>query len=200
VPFSNLIARRTRGVDLRSVGTGTVSGTGLYAVAGFGPLAAAGILDVAKGSIGPMLAGRPRPALGALAAGAAIVGHDWSPFLDGAGGRGLSPAIGALAVTAPAGSALLLAGMTAGRLGGETALGTLLADVALVPVVRRVHGRGAAWTAAAVLIPMLVKRLAGNGPPLQKTPTVYLRRFLLDRDQWKPLPRQGRGRDGSAAS
>ena len=61
VPFSNLTARRTRGVDLRDVGNGTVSGTALYQVAGFGPLALGGVLDVAKGAVGPLLAGRDRP-------------------------------------------------------------------------------------------------------------------------------------------
>lgn len=34
IPFSNLAARRARGVDLRRVGTGTVSGSALYRVAG----------------------------------------------------------------------------------------------------------------------------------------------------------------------
>jgi glycerol-3-phosphate acyltransferase PlsY len=42
VPFSGLAARLVAGVDLRDHGTGTVSGTGLYEVAGFVPLALAG--------------------------------------------------------------------------------------------------------------------------------------------------------------
>ena len=37
IPFSNLAARVRAGVDLRDVGTGTVSGTALFDVAGFGP-------------------------------------------------------------------------------------------------------------------------------------------------------------------
>src|SRR5438093_3199320 len=94
IPFSYVAGRRARGVDLRTVGSGTVSGTALYRVAGFGPLAAAGVLDVAKGSVGPLLASRNRPGLAALAGGAAVVGHNWSPLLRGAGGRGISPAIG----------------------------------------------------------------------------------------------------------
>ena len=52
-------------VDLRDVGNGTVSGTSLYRVAGFGPLALAGIADIAKATIGPLLAGSDRPALAA---------------------------------------------------------------------------------------------------------------------------------------
>ena len=87
IPFSNLVARRVRNVDLRSVGGGTVSGTSLYEIAGFGPLAVAGICDLGKGALGPVLAGPDRPVLSAVAAGAAVAGHDWSPFLGGAVGQ-----------------------------------------------------------------------------------------------------------------
>jgi len=165
VPFSNLAARLLRGVDLREIGTGTVSGTGLYRVAGFGPLAVAGSLDVAKGAVGPLLAGRDRPVLAALAGGAAVAGHDWSPFLGFAGGRGISPALGALAVNAPAGVAVLGLGLAGGRLARRTSLGCFLAYLALVPVLARVHGRRGALAGAAVLVPIVAKRLAGNAPP-----------------------------------
>src|SRR5436190_14384415 len=84
VPFSYLFARRLRGVDLRHTGTGTVSGTGLYRVAGFGPLAVAGVLDVAKGAFAVLIAGPGRPGLAAAAGGAAVIGHNWSVFLRGA--------------------------------------------------------------------------------------------------------------------
>src|SRR5713226_6576931 len=124
IPFSYVAARRARGVDLRRVGTGTVSGTSLYRVAGFGPLAVAGVLDVAKGAAGPALAtAAGHPALAALAGGAAVAGHNWSPFLRGAGGRGLSPALGALLVVAWPGTVLLLAGMALGRIVRETGIG-----------------------------------------------------------------------------
>src|SRR5207248_6480030 len=75
IPFSNLMAKQRRGVDLRTVGSGTVSGTSLYEVAGFGALALAGICDVVKGAVGPALAGRDRPALQAVACAAAVAGH-----------------------------------------------------------------------------------------------------------------------------
>jgi acyl phosphate:glycerol-3-phosphate acyltransferase len=181
IPFSWIAARTLRGVDLREHGTGTVSGTGLWEVSGLTPLITMGVLEVAKGSVGPLLAGpRQRPELAALAAGAAVAGHNWSPFLRGAGGRGISPAIGALAVTAPPGTLVLLAGLAAGRLGGETAIGALAADAALFPVVRRFGGTHAGHAALAVLVPMLAKRLLGNhrAPSRQ----AYLWRLLLDRD------------------
>src|SRR5581483_11583352 len=59
VPFSNVLAARVSGVDLREVGSGTVSGTGLYRVAGFLPLVVAGILDVAKGALVALVARAP---------------------------------------------------------------------------------------------------------------------------------------------
>lgn len=165
LPLTNLAARRLRGVDLRSTGSGTVSGTALYRLAGFGPLAAVGTLEVAKGTVGPALAGGGRPATAALAAAAAVVGHNWSPLLRGAGGRGLSPGIGALLVVAPEGAALVLSGMTLGRLMGETALGTFIALVALGPVLTVTRGGRGLADAAAVAAPIVAKRILGNGRP-----------------------------------
>jgi glycerol-3-phosphate acyltransferase PlsY len=184
IPFSNIAARLTRGVDLRGVDNGTVSGSSLYRVAGFGPLAAAGVLEVGKGAVGPLIAGRDHPVAAALAAGLCVAGHNWSPFLRGAGGRGLSPAIGALGVAAWPGSLVLLAGMAGGKIVGQAAPGSLLAQAALIPVLARARGRRGALFGAAVLAPMVVKRLLGNAPVVGRRPgRVYLTRLLLDRDE-----------------
>jgi acyl phosphate:glycerol-3-phosphate acyltransferase len=188
VPFSNIVAKKRAGVDLRVVGNGTVSGSGLYEVAGTGPLVVVGLFELAKGAIGPWLAGPGHPLARALAGAAAVAGHNWSPFLGGAGGRGISPAIGALLVTAPAGSGLLLAGLALGKLAGETALGSFIADVLLVPVVTRVHGRHGGMAALAVLVPIVAKRLLGNAPPSRPVPSAYLYRLIFDRDtRRKPI-------------
>ncbi len=181
VPFSQLAARRRR-VDLRTYGSGTVSGTALFEVAGFAPLAVFGILEVGKGAVGPLLAGRDRPALGAVAGGASVAGHNWSPWLRGAGGRGVSPAVGALLPRHPVGSALLLGGMAAGRLAGETAIGTIVADALLVHVLGRTGGRDGRRAALAVLVPMIAKRLAGNRRPAGSGRSVWFWRLLYDRD------------------
>lgn len=183
IPFSQITARLTRGVDLRTVGSGTVSGTALHRVAGFGPLAAAGVLEVGKGAVGPLLAGRDRPRLAAVAAASAVAGHNWSPFLRGAGGRGISPATGAMLTAAPAGSAVLLGGMAVGRIAGETAVGSLIADLALVPIARRAHGDRGRWFGVAVLAPMIVKRVVGNGGLRGESPKVLINRLLFDRDR-----------------
>lgn len=179
IPFSNLTARLVRGVDLRAVGNGTVSGTGLYRVAGTGPLVLAGILDVAKGTAGPLLLGREHPLAG-LAVGLAVAGHNWSPFLRFAGGRGFSVAMGGLAVLAWQGAALLLTGLALGRLLHQTALVGGMA-VALLPVVLgAVDGTRGLATGLLLLGVMAAKRLAGNAPARGRD--AYLSRLLYDRD------------------
>jgi len=183
VPFSNLVAHQRASVDLRDVGTGTVSGSGLLEVAGFGPLAVAGLAEVAKGAVGPLLAGRDRPALAALASAAAVCGHNWSIWLGGAGGRGISPAIGALLVCHRPGAVTLLAGLSF-RAVRATGLGGFLADVAVVPVLARTGGRPGAIIGAAVVIPMLTKRLLGNRPPTTRDLATYGARLVFDRDEW----------------
>jgi glycerol-3-phosphate acyltransferase PlsY len=201
VPFSGLAARVIAGVDLRRLGSGTVSGTGLYEVSGFGPLAVAGSLDVAKGAIGPLLAGRDRPNLAALAAAAAITGHNWSPLLGGAGGRGISPALGSTLVVAPEGAAVLAAGLGGGKLLHQTGLGCLVALVGLVPILVRRHGWRGGLTAACVAGPIIAKRLAGNEAPSREgRRRVLLSRLLFDRDPPSIAPRHGEatGRRGRA--
>ncbi|MBI2168806.1 MAG: glycerol-3-phosphate acyltransferase [Actinobacteria bacterium] len=183
IPFSNLFARRARGVDLRDVGTGTVSGTALYEVAGFVPLALAGILDVAKGSLGVLLAGRgDHPLAAALAGGAAVAGHNWSPFLKGAGGRGISPALGAFLAWHWPGTIVLAIGVAVGRLVRQTGLGSFLADLALVPALAGLRGADAAWAGAAVLLPLLAKRVIGNDRPVDRPLQTYAHRLVFDND------------------
>jgi glycerol-3-phosphate acyltransferase PlsY len=182
IPSSYIAARRRAQVDLRDVGTGTVSGTSLYRVAGFGPLALAGIADIAKATVGPLLAGPDRPVLAACAGGAAVAGHNWSPFLRGAGGRGFAPSLGALGVQAWPAVPLLLGGLVAGKAFRQTGLGGFLATCALVPVLSRTNGKRGAFAGACVVAPMWAKRLAGNAPPAEPTLRAYARRLLFDED------------------
>lgn len=139
------------------------------------------MLDVGKGAVGPLLVGRRRPVAAALVCGLAVAGHNWSPLLRGAGGRGISPAMGALAVVAWPGTAVPLGGLAA----GQTALGALAAQAGLVPLLAATRGRRGLLAGMAVLVPLLAKRLVGNGPPATgaRPARVYLARLLYDRDQ-----------------
>lgn len=183
IPFSNLLAQSVSGTDLRSVGSGTVSGTALYRVAGFASLAVGGIMDVAKATPGVLVAGSA-PVVGALAAGAAVAGHNWSPFLRGAGGRGVSPAMGALAIVHWPGAVVLLAGLAVGRAVRQTGLVSFGAMVALPLLALWWGGRDAALAGAAVVTPMLLKRLTANNtvPPPGRRARVAVQRLLCDND------------------
>lgn len=182
VPFTNIASVRLTGTDLRRTGTGTVSGSGLYRVAGFRALAGTGLLEVGKGALGPLVATRRRPVLAATAGTGAIVGHNFSPFLRGAGGRGLAPALGVTLVLAPEGCGVLLAGLGAGRCVRNSGLGCFLAYLALGPVLYTTRGRAGLALAAATVSPLLIKRVAGNRPPARRRPGVYLRRLVYDHD------------------
>lgn len=181
IPFAGLVARLARDVDLRTVDTGTVSGTGLYRVAGWQLLFLGGTLDLAKGMAAVLLVEPRARGLRSLAGIATVAGHNWSVFLSGAGGRGLSPALGVTTVLAPEATAVLGAGLAAGRLSGETALGSFVAQ-ALMPVVLGRRGKTGVALGLGLTGVMWAKRLAGNEPPAEPGLAVYLRRLLYDRD------------------
>ena len=197
VPVANLASKALRGVDLRDVGNGTVSGTGLYSVAGFAPLAAAGCLELAKGAAGPLIAGRARPMLRAASAGAAVTGHNWSPFLRFSGGRGLSVAMGAMLAFAPEGSAIIGAGLAIGRLSDETGLGSFAAVAALPLLLARSRGRAGGVAGVVIAAPIVAKRLAGNGWPAKSRARVYLNRLLFDSDTHATEPAEGVPSEGT---
>ncbi|MGH9030176.1 MAG: glycerol-3-phosphate acyltransferase [Acidimicrobiales bacterium] len=183
VPFSGLAARLLADVDLRDRGSGTVSGTGLYEVAGFGPLAVAGSLEVAVGALGPLLAGRDRPFLGAASSGLAVAGHNWSPFLSGAGGRGISTVLGATLPLAPEGTVVMGAGLGLGRLAHRTALGCFVGLVVMLIVLARRRGLVGAFSALCLITPVLVKRLLGNRPPESwGSSRLLVNRLIFDSD------------------
>ncbi len=182
IPVANVIATRARGVDLREEGTGTVSGTGLYRVAGFRWLVVGGALDVAKGAVAPLLAGTGRPTVAAVAGGLAIAGHNWSPFLRGHGGRGIGPALGALAVNAWPGVPILVGPWLLGRAAKQSGVGALVGQILLTPVLALLDGWPGALVGGAVAFPMLVKRVTSNGAPAVRSWRVYAHRLAFDRD------------------
>lgn len=159
-----------------------MSGTGLYAAAGFGPLAFAGVIELAKGACGPLLAGRERKGLRAGATALAIVGHNWSPVLSGQGGRGVSLALGATAVAAPEGAVLLVGGLAVGKLAHATGVGTFVALGALPLLLEATRGRDGALFGAAVVLPILAKRLLGNDGRLPSGRAQLAARLFLDRE------------------
>lgn len=181
IPFSGWLARLARGVDLRGIDSGTVSGTGLYRVAGWKLLFVGGALDVAKGMVAVLVVDRTSARVRDVAVLAVVAGHNWSPWLGGAGGRGISAALGATAVHAPEATVALGAGLAAGKLTGQTGLGSFVAQASL-PVVLGRRGTAGRVLGVGLVAVMWAKRLLGNRPPRQPSPSVYLRRLLFDHD------------------
>lgn len=182
IPLAGLTARIARKVDLREVESGTVSGTGLYRVAGWKWLFFGGALDLAKGAGAVLLVNPERQSLRSLAGIAVVAGHNWSAYLGGSGGRGLSPALGATVVHAPEGTVVLGLGLAAGKLTGHTGLGSFIAQAALPFVLARRRGAPGLAFGLGLTAVMWAKRLLGNRPPDEPTRAVYVRRLLFDHD------------------
>jgi glycerol-3-phosphate acyltransferase PlsY len=103
IPFGVLIAKR-RGVDIRKQGSGNIGATNVTRVMGLGPGLLVLVLDALKGVAAVMLAMKLSgfDTIIAMTGFAAILGHCFSPFLGGKGGKGVATALGVFAVVAPA--------------------------------------------------------------------------------------------------
>src|SRR5690348_14367327 len=102
VPFSQIITKWRTGLKLYEVGEGNVGSRNVWHVVGpqWGVLAL--LLDCLKGLLVYWAATALVPAASALLAGVAVVlGHQFSIFLRGRGGKGLAPALGVALVISP---------------------------------------------------------------------------------------------------
>jgi len=134
---------RSRGVDVSTQGSGNPGATNLGRVLGRRWGIAVGVLDVLKG-LGPTLV--VHLALGtwlALVAGAAcVVGHIYSPYLAGRGGKGVATSLGAMLAVVPwvalAGLVVFLLALPfVRRLGDASVIATtVLAAIGVVLTVR----------------------------------------------------------------
>lgn len=88
---------RVLGKDLAASGSGNPGATNAGRVLGRKWGVVVGVLDVAKGLVPTVLAGQAFGAHAAYAVGiAAVLGHIWSPFLRGRGGKGVATTLGAI--------------------------------------------------------------------------------------------------------
>jgi len=113
VPFGYLFVKAVKGIDIRKIGSGNIGATN--AARAFGPLLSSPAsiavfllitaFDMAKGFVPTMWLGDLLGldnALARIAIGlAAIAGHNWSVFMRGKGGRGVSTSAGVFLALAP---------------------------------------------------------------------------------------------------
>jgi glycerol-3-phosphate acyltransferase PlsY len=103
IPFSYLVAR-SRGVDVRRVGSGNVGATNVLRSAGMAAGLAAFALDFLKGLAAGVSARylAPDTPLPAVAAVTAVLGHMYPVWLRFQGGKGVATGAGAFLPLAPA--------------------------------------------------------------------------------------------------
>jgi glycerol-3-phosphate acyltransferase PlsY len=97
-----MILARALGTDLRHLGSGNPGATNVGRVLGvrWGVLVA--VADMLKGFLPVLVANRTLGATVALGVGLSVVlGHIWSPFLLGAGGKGVATSFGAVLAVEP---------------------------------------------------------------------------------------------------
>jgi len=97
VPWGYLVAKASRGIDLRSVGSGGTGATNVLRTLGFRASALVFGLDFLKGLL-PVLVAKSLgfdPWWVAAAAVATVAGHCWSPFIGFKGGKGVATGAGA---------------------------------------------------------------------------------------------------------
>jgi glycerol-3-phosphate acyltransferase PlsY len=149
IPFSYLLARCVGGLDIRAVGSGNVGATNVARTAGWRLGVIALLLDAAKGAAA-VFAGRAFAAegeavvAGAVAGGAAILGHVFTPWLRFRGGKGVATGAGVFAVLAP------------------MALGIALAAFAAAVAISRMVSLGS--VAAAAMLPAAALGLGAPQP------------------------------------
>jgi len=102
IPFGMVLAR-VKGIDLRSVGSGNIGATNVARAMGKGWAIAVLAADAAKGFVPVWLGSRLEmtPAVVALAGGAAILGHMFTLFLRGRGGKGVATSLGVALALSP---------------------------------------------------------------------------------------------------
>lgn len=103
IPFGFLICKYTLGVDIRKLGSGNIGTTNVMRIAGPTTGILVLFLDTSKGFL-PVLLARAfsfTPLWVVLAGIFAILGHIFSPFIGGRGGRGVATGLGVVIGIAP---------------------------------------------------------------------------------------------------
>lgn len=102
IPFG-LVVARAKGVDLRAVGSGNIGATNVARALGKTWAIVVLLLDAAKGFV-PVKAGQHlglTPRAVAVAGVAAVVGHMFTIFLRGRGGKGVATSLGVALALSP---------------------------------------------------------------------------------------------------
>lgn len=164
IPFGVLLAR-ARGVDLKKVGSGNIGATNAARALGKKAGVIVLLLDTLKAYL-PTAAAlwlKLGPEVAATAAFTAFIGHIYSPWLKGKGGKGVACGLGAFLALAPAcagiAAAVCLLVVVVTRLGS---LGSLLGSAAIVPALWLFHEPRAYVVLGAAMFVLILWRHRDN--------------------------------------
>ncbi len=103
IPFSFMIAKLFKGIDIRKLGTKNVGAMNVISVAGIFPGIIALLFDISKGALVVHLTNKITEDIGvSLTSGLfTVIGHNWPIFLKFKGGKGVATTIGILLLISP---------------------------------------------------------------------------------------------------
>ena len=98
IPVAQLVARYTKDVDLRDVGSGNVGASNIWQSVSKWMTIPVGLAQIAQGLVAVLIAKLFGAGDGvqALCGILAVVAHDWNPWLGFTGGRGIAQTIGVM--------------------------------------------------------------------------------------------------------
>lgn len=138
IPTALIVGRVLGGYDIRSKGSGNAGATNIYRLFGLRPYIFVLAVDLFKGwfatSIPSLFFNARAIELAALAALAAIVGHIWTIFAKGKGGKGVATGAGAFFALAPIETAIALTIYFIGALGTKYVSVGSIAGASALPI------------------------------------------------------------------
>ena len=195
IPSAYLAGRYLRGIDIRDYGSGNVGAGNLAAQMGNRTGLLLGAFDsLGKGALPVLLAKLFDQSL-AVQVGvglAAIVGHNWSPYIRFTGGRGAATAIG-IVLGFFMWRELLVGAFIIGFLGrvvrGDSAFSAFIVML-VTPLLAYIwQPRTLAYGTAAMVLAIMIKRLTANWESPRAE--IGLARVLAYRLLWdRDVPRQ----------
>ena len=173
IPTGYLVVKRLYGYDIRTRGSGNPGTANVYRNAGTLPGAITLFVDALKGFAPVYLGLRLYPGQNLFAIGlgaAAIIGHNWTPFLGFKGGKGVATSAGVFSALIPIPMMITVAAFLAAvKVSGHISVGSMT-GAAVLPAAAALCGAPHSFTAAAagagamVLVKHIsnVKRLLEN--------------------------------------
>jgi glycerol-3-phosphate acyltransferase PlsY len=184
IPFGVVVGKVFYGVDVREHGSGNVGTTNVFRVLGKKAGAVVMVLDILKGYIPAAIAAALfTPWAAIFIAAAPVVGHIYSIFLKGRGGKGIATGAGVVLALVPLAFIIIFATWIALILLTRYVSVASLVAAVLVPVLTIAFDEPLPYQIAGVLVAILVwwahrgniQRLLGGEEHRVKLPWAHTR-------------------------